>query len=66
MSSVSKARQICNNLFCGEIRFTHCFKVTKQQEEVPSSLIELPLKKRKEKYTKKRMEKRMNKITRGN
>ena len=57
VSSVAKARQICNNLFCGETRFTHCFKVTTQQGKVSSSLIESPSKKRKEEYTKKRIKK---------
>ena len=66
LSSKAKVRQICNNLFTGETRFTHCFKVTKKQGEVSSSLIESPSKKRKENYTKKRMKKRMKKITRGN
>ena len=61
VSSVAKARQICNNLFLGATRFTHCFKVTKQQEEVSSSLIESPSKKRKENYKKNRVKKIKNK-----
>ena len=28
LSTKAKVRQICNNLFSGETRFTHCFKVT--------------------------------------
>ena len=66
MSSVAKGREICNGLFCDVTRFTYYFKVTKQQGEVSSSLIESPLKKRKENYTKKRMKKRMKKIPRDN
>ena len=53
VSSVAKARQICNNLFLGATRFTHCFKVTKQQGEASTFLKQSPIKKRK-KITRKK------------
>ena len=44
VSSKAKARQICNNLFSGETRFTHCFKVTNKQQEESDFLKQSPSK----------------------
>ena len=61
VSSVAKTRQICNNLFLGATRFTHCFKVTKQQGEASAFLKQSSSKKRKENQKKKRVKKRIKK-----
>ena len=42
LSSKAKVRQICNNLFLGATRFTHCLKVTKQQREASAFLKQSP------------------------
>ena len=33
VSTKPKIRNICNNSFCGETRFSHCYKVTKKHGE---------------------------------
>ena len=57
VSSVAKTRQICNNLFLGATRFTHCFKVTKQQGKTSAFLKQSPSKKRKHNNMKKKRKK---------
>ena len=57
VSSVAKTRQICDNLFCGETRFTHCYKVTKKQGEASAFLKQSPSKKRKHNKMKKKRKK---------
>ena len=56
-STRAKARNICNNLFFGVARFTHCFKVIKKHGEASSFLEQSPSKKRKHNNIKKRKKK---------
>ena len=53
VSTVAKARYICNGLFHGVARFTHCYKVTKKRGEASSCLEQPPSKKRKHNNKKK-------------
>ena len=48
VSTKAKVRQICNTLFSGITRFTHCYKVTKKQGEASAFLKQSPSKKRKQ------------------
>ena len=58
VSTKPKIRQICNNLFCGETRFSHCYKVTKKQGETSTFLEQSTSKKRKHNNMKKERKKR--------
>ena len=54
VSTVAKIRHICNDLFSGITRFTHCYKVTKKQGEASAFLEQSNSKKRKHKNKKKK------------
>ena len=59
VSTKPKIRNICNNLFCGETRFSHCYKVTKKHGEASAFIEQSNSKKRKHnnKKTRKKNEK---------
>ena len=46
VSTRAKIRNICNNLFLGITRFTHCYKVIKKQGQASSYLQQSTSKKR--------------------